>query len=106
MLRFLAAVAVVLAVLTAGALIVGAAVSRAAPLAARLEAWWARRSVPIGAAGRPDGNAAGNAGGNVPLAAMQGDDLTNDGGDGGGGGFGDGGFSDGGATGGGDGGGG
>ncbi len=100
MLRFAAAVAVVLAVLTAGALIVAAAVSRVAPLAAKLETWWARRTGESGTAGRPDGKAAGNADGNTSamLAAMQGDDLAADGGDSGAGGSGDGGgFGDGGA---------
>ncbi len=97
MLRFLAAIAVVLAVLTAGALIVAAAVSRAAPLAARLEAWWARRSTPIVTAGGPDGKARDRVGRNeavVGLAAAQGDDdrapAAGDG-FGGGSGFGDGG---------------
>ena len=95
MLRFLAAIAVVLAVLTAGALIVGAAASRLAPLAARLEAWWSRRATPIGTTGRRDEQAAGSAVGDPALlAAMQSDDSAADGGAGGlgdGGGFGDGG---------------
>ena len=103
--RFLAAVAVVLAVLAGGALIVAAVVSRVAPLAAKLEAWWARRNPPIGAAGRPEGKAAGSVGGDTVtvLAATQADDPAVDGG--GASGFGDvGGFGDGGAAGGGDGG--
>ena len=77
MLRFLAAVAVILAVLTAAALLVAAIVSRAAPLAARLEAWWARRSTPIVTARGPDGKARDRVGRNdgvVGLAAVQGDD--------------------------------
>ena len=97
MLRFVAAVAVVLAVLTAGALIVAAAVSRVAPLAAKLEAWWARRTGASGTAGRPDGQAAGSADGDTGamLTAMQGDDLAADGGDSGAGGLGgDGGAGD------------
>lgn len=55
MLRFLAAVAAVLAVLTAGALIVAAVASRVAPLAAKLEARWARRTGAAGTDDRPDG---------------------------------------------------
>ncbi len=90
MLRFLVAVAAVLAVLAGGALIVAAVASRVAPLAAKLEARWARRA-----------GAGGNTG---MLAAMQGDDPAADGGNGVGA-FGDGGGSgDGGAAGGGDGG--
>ena len=113
MLRFLAAVAVILGVLTAAALLVAAMVWRAAPLAARLEARWARRTGAAGTAGRGDREAAESAGGdpNAMLAAMQGDGLSADcdpsagGGDGGAGVFMDGGGSgDGGAAGGGDGG--
>ena len=105
MLRFLVAVAVVLAVLAAGALLVAAAASRLVPLAAKLEARWARRHPPTGTARRRDGEAAGTAGGDTAtmLAAMQADDLAPDGrddsgGSGDGGGFrdGGGGFADGG----------
>ena len=85
--------AVVLAALTAGTLIVAAAASRLVPLLAKLETWWAYRNPPIGTAGRRDGEAAESAGGDAAtmLGAMQGDGPAADGGDGSGDGSGDGG---------------
>ena len=81
----LIAVAVVLAVLTVAALLIALAAAKAAPLAARLQAWWmgrAEAAVTIGRPGRKVARDDGRDDTAALLAAVPGDDhRAADGGD-------------------------